>query len=330
MVRMPRPLVVLLAVLALVVGGCSSDAGDPQAAAKRRAPQVVVPEVGQCVAKEVADGADVAPDFTTVVPCDRPHVYEVIGVRPVPARFLDAGSAEAALARRTELARVDAQATPRAQELQAVLWPGCDEAVRVATGVDRFVFRGKDARQLRVTPLGRNVGPWLNLAPAEVWAKHPVAVCSVRYAGATAPGAARGPVREVTSTTQRQVISTWMTAAFPQPFRLCHTLGGNRRVPCSTPHAIEYLWTADFKAAFGPGFLAGADLAALPREEYETAVSLCRRLYRQTGNPVPAGMRLNYRFHAGTDDPDARRLQMSCVLQTRDGRDRLTGFGSLR
>lgn len=328
---MRRRLPAVLTLLALVLGGCSE--GDPAAtkAAAPQPPKVVVPEAGQCVAKEVADGQDVAPDFTSVVPCTEPHVYEVIGVRPVPGRFVDSSSEAASLARRTELARVDAQAPRRARTFQRVMWPGCDQAYRVATGVDRFTVAGKDAQRLKVDPLGRNVSPWLNLAPAEIWRQQPLAVCSVRYAGQPPKGAAWGPVRPVTSPDARQVVSTWMAPRFPQPFRLCHEIRSNRRVPCSVPHGIEYLWTADFKAAFGKDFLDGFDdLAALPQEEYDTAVSLCRRLYRQTGNRVPRGMRVNYRFNPELDDPSGRTLQMSCVLQTSNDRDRLRGFTSLR
>lgn len=331
---MRRHLPVLLTLLALVLGGCSDGDERPAGATKAAAPkppEVVVPEAGQCVAREVADGQDVAPDFTSVVPCTEPHAYEVISVRPVPGRFVDATSEAAAQARRTELARVDAKAPRRSRDFQAVMWPGCDQAFRVATGVDRFTFRARNAQQLKVNPLGRNVGPWLNLAPPEVWTEQPLAVCSVRYAGQPPKGAARGPLRPVTSANAQQVASTWMTPRFPQPFRLCHEIRGNRRVPCGAPHGIEYLWTVDFKAAFGKDFLGGfEDLAALPREEYDTAVSLCRRLYRQTGNRVPDGLRVNYRFNPELDDPSRRTLQMSCVLETRNGRDRLRGFTSLR
>ena len=32
---------------------------------------------GQCVAKEIPDGKDFAPDMTTVVPCSESHAYEI-------------------------------------------------------------------------------------------------------------------------------------------------------------------------------------------------------------------------------------------------------------
>lgn len=324
--RLPAPLLVLV----LLVSGCSLSGGaGKDDAADAKAVLTAVPEVGQCVAKETTDGADVAPDFTSVVPCTKPHAYEVIGVRPVPARFLDRTSASAAAARRTDLAFVGPRATRRAVNLQRVLWPACDQALREATGVDRFTFGGKDARRLRVNPVLRNASPWLNLAPAKVWAKHPVAVCSVRYAGPKPKAAAVAPVRTVESATKEQVIRSWMRPDFPLPYRLCATQKG-RRVPCASRHAVEYLLTADFKAAYGPGFLSDAiDLSALPRRPYTRVVDVCRRLYQQTGNRVPRGLKANYLYNRG-DDPDARRLVMSCVLQTRGGKDAVTGFRSLR
>lgn len=305
-------------------GGGSAPKGHPAGLAR---PHLVVPAAGQCVAREVADGTDVAPDFTAVVPCTKPHVYEVIGVRPVPGRFLDRTSAAAALARRTQLA--NATGSPRSRALQATMWPGCDKALRVATGLDRFTFGRKDANTLRVNPVLRNASPWLNLAPAQLWAKHPVAVCSVRYAGPQPHGAPRPPVRPVISATTRTVISTWMTPAFPLPFRLCATARGGRQLPCATRHGAEYLVTADFKAAYGPRFLAGVlDLANLPQQPYDQVMGVCRRLYAQTGNRVPRGLELTFRF-SPKDNPDARRLVMSCVLQTRSGHDNVRGFRSL-
>lgn len=325
--RLSVPLLALL----LVLTGCSGSDGPGGSGeeAGPKAPVLSVPAIGQCVAKEIADGNDVAPDFTTVVPCTEPHVYEVIGVRAIPPRFLDRTTPQAGLARRTELATVGPRATRRSMNFQRVLWPSCDQALRVATGVDRFTFRGKDAKALRVNPVLRNAGPWLNLAPAKHWAKHPVVVCSVRYAGPTPKGAVRAPARPVESATKQLAIRSWMTPAFPLPFRMCASAKSGARVPCVGRHGAEYLVTADFKAAYGPDFLRGVmNLSALPEQLYGQVLDVCRRLYQQTGNRLPAGLRLNYRYHR-TDDVDAQRLVMSCVVQDKGGKDTLTGFRSL-
>ena len=78
---MTRRWMALCAVVALALPACSpgnASRSGPEPASR------ALPEPGQCIAKESKDLDGVAPDYSSVVSCKRPHVYEIVDVLNVP------------------------------------------------------------------------------------------------------------------------------------------------------------------------------------------------------------------------------------------------------
>ena len=96
--------------LALSLSAC----GGSDAPAQKK---LTVPKAGQCIAKEVPDGKDVAPDTESVVPCNQKHSYEIVAAFKIPRELLAGKTKKAKLARRTELADIDDDKSKLREEL---------------------------------------------------------------------------------------------------------------------------------------------------------------------------------------------------------------------
>lgn len=242
------------ALVASVLAGCGGeDRSDEPALSK--------PKAGQCVAKEMEDGPNQVPDFTTVVPCTEPHIREVVAVIDVPEKFLDSSSPEAALARRTELSSDTANPTQLAKEFFVQLTPQCLRAVSRAAGLaptkSEIKVEATDDPDAAVSAIQNMVllpsspsSAHPSLTPPELWKKGMTQyVCSIRYVD---PHDVEKP-KAVTSATSKQVIRSYLTPDFPADQRWCGVssdTGSIEVVSCTaSDHEVEYLWDVGDPAA---------------------------------------------------------------------------------
>ena len=182
-------LVALCAVLAMAACSSGDDPkSDPKPAALR------LPEPGQCIAKETKDLDSVAPDYSSVVDCTKPHVYEIVDVLKVPKKFLATGSREKRLERRTELAK-SAAAGPLAKDFHAYADRGCLGSVLVATGLEEVRAGEKWPINAGVRPALVGATTLTSVSPGAQWAAGKAAIiCSFRYTVPVEPGGARAEV----------------------------------------------------------------------------------------------------------------------------------------
>lgn len=258
----------VVAVLSSVLSACGGT--EDEAPEKSAEPRLVLPEAGQCVAREVIDQGDGTPDLTSVVPCTEPHLYEVTGVVPVPKRLLDESSEKASLARRNAFARVSDD--PKGWDSQLVRAIDCDKAMRETTGIADIPLPRREAREA-IRPVVANMLAWRNVAPAELWAKgEKVVICSYRF-GAEKPTLHRSPDQE-------PLLSHLLTPAFPVELREC--VGDDEdNGSCAYPHGFETLLDLDLDK------LLGDRRDTLNRGELLVVTdAICDALWSAVGGPV--------------------------------------------
>lgn len=307
----------LVACAAALLAGCSGGGGDPDESA---APKVVKAEAGVCVADEVDDGIDPAPDFTTVVPCDEPHRYEVLDVVPIPERFLDGDTDAERLALREEYAKPFAEGvSERKQEMVDAVYPECTTTAE-ATGVAELEVDGKAAKDIGLRPYNR-LTPWYNVTSEEQWLDGQAAVvCSVRFYDLRTKDLGKEdptPTTSVTSFDEDLAVSHYLDDTFPLDQRGCTGGEGNTEsVPCDGPHVDEHLYMMDMRALYGKDFLRDADLSDVRGGDFDRIIDACTEPYEQAGFSVPSDRRIGFRFDA--EHVDEEYLNIYCVLETVD------------
>jgi hypothetical protein len=317
-------LAVLLVVAVAACGGAAPKSG-PQAAAA--APKAL--QAGQCVAGEMADGKDVVPDPKTVVPCTKPHVYEIVAVVDVPKQFLVGETDAEKLARRSAFADVDddAPSSIRAKMSEAT-FSKCAAPFRKATGMAGLKVNGKSAADVSLYPSLKDVSEWYTVSSPEQWvAGITQAVCSYRFA-AEKPGLKGNPPPTlVSSRSARPVISSYLHQDYPASLRWCFVAGGGHEMSCAKRHGMELLWSMDMKAVYGREFASGADLKNLAGEDLAKIESACGAPYASLGHRTGPSQFFNFRF-SPKQGTTKRYLTITCVLAARDGSSLGPGFES--
>lgn len=306
---------VLIACAALLAG--CSDGGD---AKEPPAPDVVKAEAGTCVADEVDDGIDVAPDVTTVVPCDEPHRYEILDVVPIPERFLGGETDAERLAIREEYATPFTEGiSERKQAMIDVVYQECDTPTDVA-GMSDLEVAGKPADEIGLRPYNR-LTTWYTVTSEEQWlAGQTAVVCSVRFyetRDRDSPDDETSPATTVTSPDEEQVVTHYLSDSFPLEQRGCTGGEGNREtVSCDGPHVDEHLFQLDMRALYGDDFARGVDLSDVRGDTFTQIIDGCREPYEQAGFSVPSDRRIGFRYDG--KDVDGDYLNIYCVLETPD------------
>lgn len=316
---MHRARLIAAAALFAVLAACSGDSDATGNNAKTDAsPKAAAPKAGQCIAEEVADGDDFAPDMTSVVPCSELHAYEIVAVVAIPDDML-AGTTDAdKLARRTELSTIGGQDSDLRKRLRTEVYSLCDEPFHEATGLGQVKVVDKTAKEagLRLPP--GKASQWYNLSSPDLWVEGTTqAVCSFRFAPPT-EGDVISPVAPIRSNNTNPVMSSYLSRKFPAELRSCWDVKADKAVSCSDTHDQEMLWIIDMKAVYGKRFLKGADLANVSETDFTKLAEACVDPYEESGGGLTAEVGVGFRFFS--DVPTTgKSLPIICVLAARDG-----------
>lgn len=253
---------------ALILGGCSDSKSKSKADPKPTATSTAipaakaVPKVGQCMAKEVPDVDDLAPDFNSRVNCTQPHIYEITAVTDVPARFLKGKTPKERIAQRTQFATV-ANDKDKPPKLSEFIGNGCGTATAKASGLSKFTFNGKSADDVYASPISRGAATWINMIDAGNWAEgNRKFVCTIRYTKKP-DGSPDGKPGTIKSKSDEPSFQQFFTKDFPLNRRQCvayQAAGEGNLLACDKQHYGELFVTFDAYVAFGPDFLESIGL----------------------------------------------------------------------
>lgn len=233
-----------LRALAVVVGLVAAGCGGPEATAVPATPtqKAVAPpavHAGECLAKEIPDGDDVAPDLTSAIDCTKPHVYEVSDV----------------LGSTTDGSQL-------ADEFQSYAASECESSILKRAGTNRIKDAGKPLKEVNAGLVMSGGSTWVNLTPAAGWADKQEFICAVRYTEHQTGGGDLAP-RPVKAKSDHPAFHDFLTEDFPADRRLCITYDGQERYslePCGDgQHYGEIFFGYDAAAAFGEKFVEGVD-----------------------------------------------------------------------
>jgi hypothetical protein len=259
----------------MALTACSSG-DDPKADPKPAS--LKLPEPGQCIAKEIADLDDVAPDLSSVVPCDKAHIFEIVDVFDVPATFLgDAKSRPERLARRKELLTVAGTDHLR-KTFAAAVSQHCRAAELKPSRMSSLRLEGKTAEEARVGFVFGGAQSWFNGTPATLWADgHASVICSVRFT-THVTDTEDVDAKPVTSKNDRPVWQRFRTVAFPLDRRQCLTYDEDdyqQLITCDKQHYGEYLFSYDARSVFGKSFVDSVNIADVTDKQWEKLSKPC-------------------------------------------------------
>ena len=304
---------IMAATLALALS-LSSCGGDDDGAPAKKAPELIEPKAGQCIAKEVPDGKDVAPNTESVVPCNQDHNYEIVAAFKIPQKLLAGKTKKAKLARRTELAAIDNDKSKLREELSKTVFSKCEKPFREASGLDDLTVLGKSAERVSLST-SANVSTWYTISSPELWLQgKAMGVCSYRFvAGFDTKGVPKlSPAR---STSAKPVMASYLTKDFPVTARGCAESNTKDAVSCTGPHSQERLWVIDMKAVYGKKFLSGANLKDVSESELAKLRAACYDPYKQVGGTVTGTQNMGFRFFSEIPTTGSS-LPIICTVKT--------------
>lgn len=322
---MHRVRLIAAAGLLALLAACGGSDGDAKNGNKADGPVTVAePQSGQCVAQEVADGDDFAPDMRTIVPCSELHAYEIVAVVAIPDDMLSGTTNAEKLARRTELSKIGGEDTELRKRLRTEVYSLCDEPFREATGLGQVKVVEKSAKDVDLRPPPGAASQWFNLSSPELWVKGTTqAVCSFRFAPPT-EGDVVSPVTPIRSNNTNPAMSSYLTRKYPAALRSCWDTKTDKAASCSGTHDQELLWIIDMKAVYGKKFLKGADLADVNDADFTKLADACIDPYEESGGGLTQKIGMGFRFFSGVPTT-SKTLPIICVLASRDG-SRLEGL----
>lgn len=247
----------VVAVCLLTVG-CTKTGTSPPSEVK-----TATPKAGQCIGEEIKDVDDLAPDFNDVVPCTKPHIYEVVDVVAVPKQFLKGKTEADRRANRKELATVKDESALKTK-FEQFASDRCGPATLKAAGLSKIRIAGKTASEAGADLVMGGALNWLNVSPAANWIDGDAKlVCSIRYTKhiTTTDDVDPLPVR---SKSELPAYADFLTKDFPLDRRQCVTYDDKEKralLPCDQEHYGEMFFSFDARKAFGKAFVKSIDLA---------------------------------------------------------------------
>ncbi len=238
----------MLAVVAAALTGCEADPPPPAE------PKIAA---GLCVAEESKDQGNAVPDFTSIVDCDRPHVYEVFAVADLPRKALTGSTREERAANRDDLALPRELSKDSAQRtaFEDFADEGCLSSFLKVTGYDDVVLRGKKAADAEVLPALLGVTLGYSVMPEKQWLDgQQQMLCTARFddpeSGDRLPRA---------SGNEALLVGGARTALFPIDLRPCRSYDKKREKlsvrACDEQHVSETLFFFEADSVFGKKFI---------------------------------------------------------------------------
>ncbi|VXB45021.1 hypothetical protein [Aeromicrobium sp. 9AM] len=263
-----QTLVTLTALAALTACSGGSDA-------KPAAAGVSAPKTGDCIATSAPKLDPAGPNFASRVKCTRPHLYEVTGIGPIPARFLVGPPAQL---RDRLIDPRDRDSGSFARWAEAT----CRSHLWRALGLEADIS-GRLA-EIGAVPATYGITYRHTLTPGPEWAKgHHDVVCFAEFADPE-PGVGPSTASPVSSYNLRAVFTRYLGQHFPSERRGCAVEtddGKIRSESCSEVHDAETIFTFDARLAFGMRFVRDLLRTDVTRELSDRAMSVCDRVLPQ-------------------------------------------------
>lgn len=294
----------VLVIVGLGLAGCGSTTSTDKGVKAAPAPKPVAVKVGTCLAGEATDSDEKVPDFSTIVQCSKPHIYEINALVDLPAETLTGSTDAEELANRSDLAHPADSSTSSPQRTAYLTFAAstCLPAMQKTTGLDAISVNGKSAAEARVNATLRIVNmDWRSITPEELWLKgQRQIVCSSRFTE-TQVGSNNAAARAIASPGNYPIAPTLLTTTFRPEWRQCGSYDKDNTftsVDCSVRHYDEVAFTFDAKPVFGADFVEGFDVKT---DDYATFDKACAGAL--TGYLAPDWDRsvLNGRAATGTE-----------------------------
>lgn len=261
-----RRLLITLAGLAFAATGCQAD---------RPAADRAEIEPGVCVADETQDQGNLVPDFTSIVDCSSPHVYEVFAIHDLPRETLIPSSTrQARIDNRDDLAR-PSELRDDSEERQAYeefAERTCTTSLQQATGFDELKLGEITAEEAGVVPALRGVDPSrYSVMPEKEWLEgRQQVVCSARFEEAESTEPGHTPVDSKVSANFHMLIAKVGGKVLPLEFRQCRAYDEKRRdvseSSCAQPHVDEALFHFEADGVFDQKFISSIEKRPTPKK----------------------------------------------------------------
>ncbi len=254
-----------LVCLALSAAACEADR--PAEAAPRIEP-------GVCVAGEVRDQGNLVPDLSTIVDCDKPHVYEVYDIVDVPAEALTGTTRQERIDNRDDLA-LPSELTDDSKQRQVfeeLAEQECATSLQRVTGYDELELRDTSAEDAQVVPALRGINaPWYSVMPEKEWLEgRRQVLCSARFEEPEHTDPGRTPAKPQASPDDTMIVTTIGAESLAIEFRLCRAYDEKRRVAtasrCDEPHVDEALFFFEADEVFGKKFITSISQRPTPKK----------------------------------------------------------------
>jgi hypothetical protein len=219
---------------------------------------------GVCVAKEVRDQGNPAPDLSSIVECSSPHIYEVYDIIDLPRAALTGTTRQERKDNRDDLALPSelSQDSEQREVYEEFAPKACGTSLQRVTGYDDVELKGIKAADAQILPALRGVAvrrftvmpetEWFNNGRRQV-------VCSAQFVDIGFTGSGQPPAKATSSPTASSIISAARSSSFPVGLRQCRAYDAKREKAspsaCSKPHAAEMLFYFEAEPVFGKKFV---------------------------------------------------------------------------
>lgn len=279
--RLPAVAAAILIAGLAGLAGCGGSDEKPK-------PDAADIKAGVCIAKDIADEDDRAPDLESVVDCSKPHVYEILDVVDLPKEALAGTTDKEKLANRKDLATFESTDDASAEKQAYIEFAveACDAALLKTTGYDQLSVNGVDATDALLYPaMGPKIyAPWLNVTPKDRWLDDQrQVICSARFVkgdGADPEGDA--PVQAFSSKDDKPLLSTFDTSSFPIELRDCNIFVKEdvaKPIGCDKQHYAETLFEFDAESVFDEKFVKGIDPKKPTDKQFDELDRVCAEAF---------------------------------------------------
>ena len=250
-----RRLTVAAALILVSLAGCGGSDEKPKADAAEL-------KAGACIAKDIKDENDRAPDLDSVVDCSEPHVFEIVELVDIPEEALTGTTDKEKLANRKDLATwpTGEEGEELSSQKGAYLEftdTACVDQYISLSGLGDVSVEGVDAKDANVAPaLEAGFHQWINVTPGDLWLEGKrQLMCSFRF-GDVEPGSYEEspPARSVTSKTDKALFTTMGSSDLPAELRQCDETNH-----CGRQHGSETLFHFDAASVLDEKLVNGID-----------------------------------------------------------------------
>ena len=251
--------------LVLVASGCS------YISPEKDSPQI---KPGVCVTSETQDQGDLVPELSTIVDCDKPHIYEIYDIIQLPESALAGSTRQELIDNRDDLA-LPSELTDDSEERQAFeafAERECVTSLQRVTGYDELTLGKASAEDARIVPALRGVNaPWFTVMPEKEWLEgRREVVCSARFEEPEHTESGRTPAKAQTSSDARMLVTRISDNKLPVEFRQCRAYDEARRevsaAPCAEPHVDEALFYFEADGVFDTKFITSIVKQPTPKK----------------------------------------------------------------